>query len=365
MSSTALTSRRLTILTTLMLLSACSGEEQPSKPVVPQNTGGQAAGSGGTAGAGGAPVPNNTGGSVSAGSGGQGTSGAGGAGGTAGGPAGGTAGSSGGGGAGGGDADPPPSTLPPTDDYSDYGPFDYIDESGTGPDGTYTIVRPETLGEDGFLHAPVTFGPGIDGAPSSMMNLLERVASHGFVVISKELNHGPNNPENNRRMTDGLDWLIEQNTTAGSVFQGKLAVGHAVSMGYSVGATASVDIAGHDAIVTAVAIHGHGAEPVEDATGRTFLLMGGSQDLDGGESWMAPTYAALEHQTLFTLLEGADHGYPGGSVNGVQAGLEAPVAIAWIRYWVYKDQGAKMYFYGDDCIVCMAPWTDTERKHWE
>src|SRR5690606_20979893 len=56
-----------------------------------------------------------------------------------------------------------PSPLPPTDDYSALGPFETVSEPNTGPDGTYTIVRPATLGEDGFLHAPVIFGPGIGG----------------------------------------------------------------------------------------------------------------------------------------------------------------------------------------------------------
>jgi dienelactone hydrolase len=255
--------------------------------------------------------------------------------------------------------------LPPTDDYTAPGPFEVEDESGTGPDGTYTIVRPETLGEDGFLHAPVIFGPGIGSAPSSMMNLLERIASHGFVIISKQLDGGPNSSENNQRMTDGLDWLIAQNTVAGSVFEGKLDIMRAVSMGYSVGGTAAVDIGGHDPIVTAVAIHGHGAEPLQDATGTTFLLMGGTEDVTGGESWMVPTFEALEQQTFFSLVEGANHGYPGGSVGGVQAGVEAPAMIAWIRYWVYNDQGAKKYFYGDDCIMCMSPWSDMQRKNWQ
>jgi hypothetical protein len=70
------------------------------------------------------------------------------------------------------------SPLPPTDNYADFGPFETISVDNTGPDGTYTIVRPETLGEDGFLHAPIIFGPGIGGPVASMMNLLERIASH-------------------------------------------------------------------------------------------------------------------------------------------------------------------------------------------
>ena len=70
------------------------------------------------------------------------------------------------------------------------------------------------------------------------------------------LTGGPNAPGNLQAMEAGLDRLIEQNATAG-VFQGKLAVDRAVTMGYSIGSTASVQLSSHDAIVTTVAIHGH------------------------------------------------------------------------------------------------------------
>ena len=60
----------------------------------------------------------------------------------------------------------------------------------------------------------------------------------------------------------------------------------------------------------------------------------------------------------------ANHGYPARSVDGVQSGVEAPAMIAWLRYWIYEDQGARRYFYGDDCEVCSAPWTEKLRKNW-
>jgi dienelactone hydrolase len=254
------------------------------------------------------------------------------------------------------------SRLPPTDNYADFGPFATVAEAATGPDGTYTIVRPATLGEDGFLHAPITFGPGIGGAVDSMMNLLERIASHGFVIIGRQLDGGPNSPENNRRMTAGLDWLIEQNSTAGSVFEGKLDVDNAAAMGYSVGGTGAVDIGAHEAITTIVSIHGHSAQAELHGT---LLLMGGTDDvMRDGQSWLAPTYEASQVQTLFSLVDGANHGYPARAVDGVQSGVEAPAMIAWLRYWIYDDQGAKQYFFGDDCVLCQAPWTNMQRKHW-
>ena len=38
--------------------------------------------------------------------------------------------------------------------------------------------------------------------------------------------------------------------------------------------------------------------------------------------------------------------------------------VAWLRLWVYNDQGARKYFYGDDCVLCKAPWAMPQRKNW-
>lgn len=325
----------------------------------PSGTGG-AIDAGGASGAGGAPAPGPTVGAGGADTGSAGTSATGGTEGLAGASG---AGGSGGMGAGGsGSEEPAASRLPPVENYADVGPFRTTSQTSTGPDGTYTIVHPATLGEDGFLHAPITFGPGTGMQVSQLMGLLERFASHGFVVIGRQLEGGPRDPVTRMRMIAGLDWIIAQNSTAGSVFEGKLDVQRAVAMGYSVGGTGAVEIGGHEAIATVVSIHGHGAEG--DLRG-PLLLVGGTDDVQrDGVPWLAPTYEASRVQTFFGTVIGADHGYIQGTVGGVPGGVETPAIIAWIRYWIYDDQDARRYFYGDDCVMCAAPWTNPQRKNW-
>jgi hypothetical protein len=43
---------------------------------------------------------------------------------------------------------------------------------------------------------------------------------------------------------------------------------------------------------------------------------------------------------------------------------EAPAMIAWLRYWIYNDEDAKRYFFGNDCVMCKSPWTNTQTKKW-
>jgi hypothetical protein len=414
MTSSAARSRLSTLIVALTFASACASDQDP----VPNGSAGQGqAGSAIRAGNGGAPngtggslsagkggsVNAGTGGSVSAGTGGSVSAGASAGGASAGAAAGGSmnrggaggasgsggvamggagalggsggagdggtggaaqAGSSGSAGAAGnGAAGAGGSPLEPVDDYAAPGPFDTTTQENTGPDGTYTIIRPQTLGANGFLHAPITFGPGTGMQVSQLSGLLQRFASHGFVVIGRQLMGGPGDAATRMRMTAGLDWIIEQNSTAGSVFEGKLDVTHAVAMGYSVGGTGAVEIGGHEAIATVVSIHGHGAEG--DLHG-PLLLIGGTEDVMGDDrSWLAPTYEDSQVQTFFGMVVGADHGYIQGTVGGVPGGVETPAIVAWLRYWIYNDQGAKNYFYGDDCVMCDAPWTNPQRKNWQ
>jgi acid stress-induced BolA-like protein IbaG/YrbA len=52
------------------------------------------------------------------------------------------------------------------------------------------------------------------------MNLLQRIASHGFVILADSLT-ADRVIRKQQRIIAGLDWLIAQNTTAGSQFEGK------------------------------------------------------------------------------------------------------------------------------------------------
>jgi len=37
--------------------------------------------------------------------------------------------------------------------------------------------------------------------------------------------------------------------------------------------------------------------------------------------------------------------------------------IAWLRFWMYGDPSARDYFFGPDCVLWRAPWTDLQRRN--
>ncbi len=229
-------------------------------------------------------------------------------------------------------------------------------ESGVGPDGAYTVYRPTTLGESDFLHAPIIFGPGIGQQVTVHTQMLTNFASHGFVVVGTPvLNGGPGNAANRESMQRGLDWIVAQNDMPG-MYQGKIWTEHAVSMGFSVGGTAAVEIGGDPSVATVVSIHGHRATA---SLHGPMLQTTGTQDTVG-MPLQQQTYDMSMVPTFLATLTGAPHGY----IEGDGGGEERRVIVAWMRYWIYGDAGGAPFFFGDDCTACTTPWQDPQRKNW-
>jgi hypothetical protein len=244
-------------------------------------------------------------------------------------------------------------TLPPISDYSQNGPYATMSMDGSGPDGKYTVFRPTTLGENGFKHPIAMWGNGIITTPQSYPGLLSAVASNGIVVIASD-----STMVTAQNMTDGLDWMVQQNGQAGD-YQGKLDTSCLISIGYSLGGGAAVNAGKHANVVVNVSFHGltgdsaslHGPLLLFTSTGDTFV---------SAAQFVDPTFNASTVPTFYATITGGSHLNPLGN-----AGDERAPAIAWLRLWVYGDQGARKYFYGSDCILCQSPWVNPRTKNWQ
>lgn len=247
-------------------------------------------------------------------------------------------------------------TLPPVSDYGANGPYPTTTVNNSGPDGMYTVIRPTTLGANGFKHPPATWGNGITTTPSTYPGLLGAIASHGFVIVASNSTN-----VTAQLMTAGLDWLVAQNDTAGD-FQGKLDTKCLVTIGYSLGGGAAVGAGSHANVVATVSMHGvtgnaaalHAPLLLFTSTMDTFVTASG---------FVTPTYNASTVQTFYATLTGAgDAGHltPVGS-----AGPERAPMVAWLRLWAYGDQAARKYFDGTDCVLCKDPWGNPQKKNWK
>ena len=269
-------------------------------------------------------------------------------------------------------------SLPPVTDYAAKGPFaDAKMFSGVGPSNNYTIYRPDaSLGKDGFKHPLATWGNGIATTPDQYKKLLTLIASHGFVVI------GCNDTQPERPcLNAGMDWLVMQNTMSGPL-QGKLDTTREVTIGYSWGGGAAIDTSDRPNVKATFSLHGmpprvsdiwgkmHSPLLLTTSTGDNFVTASG---------YVTPNYEKSKVQTFYaTLAEDVGHLYIVDQGAAICIGEllaatfgacgdakdEQATAVAWLRYWACDDQGAKKFFFGDDCTTCKAPWTKPQRKSW-
>lgn len=257
---------------------------------------------------------------------------------------------------------------PVSGDYSANGPLQTRTINNTGPDGQYTIVRPSDLGANGTKHPVATWGNGITTNPTFYPQLLNAIASHGFVIIASN-----SSTVTAQLMTAGLDWMVAQNDAAGE-YQGKLNPTCLVTVGYSLGGGGAVGAGAHDHVVATVSLHG--VAGLSAALHAPLLLLTSENDAVCTPALMVtPTFEQSSVQTFYGTMSAAGDTSNLGHLIPVDGGLslisapqanlaERAATIAWLRLWVYNDEGAKKYFFGDDCILCKAPWLEARRKNW-
>jgi hypothetical protein len=273
--------------------------------------------------------------------------------------------------------DPSGSTLPPASDYSQPGPFaDAKVFNNVGPNSNYTLFRPDaSLGKDGFKHAIVAWGNGISTTPDMYTDTLTLIATHGFVIIAVN-----DTTVEEPAMSAGLDWLAQQNDADGPM-KGKLDVSKEATIGYSWGGGASIDTAHRPNVLCTASLHGmppRNADAFTSMHAPLLLFTSTGDSFVTASQYVTPNYMKSTVQTFYATLDDSTAGHlyvadpSAGVCLGAAIGLgdcrgakdERAPAIAWLRLWVYGDQDAKKFFFGDDCSLCGKPWTMPQRKNW-
>ena len=228
------------------------------------------------------------------------------------------------------------------------GTFDVMTVTGTGPDGNYTIFRPSTLGEGGFLHPPVAWGNGLGTTPDLYVSQLSDVASNGFVVIAN-----PGTGSDPQVVRAGLEWLIAQGDSG--EYAGKLAKNCAGTIGYSMGGGAAVGSGSHPEVRAIVSIHGL-QDAADKASGPILLLTSEGDTFVTKMGFVQPCYDRSSVQpTILASHPAGDH------LDPIGASEDWEPAVAWLRYWLYGDESKKAWFFGASCMLCS--WPDVQKKN--
>jgi hypothetical protein len=214
----------------------------------------------------------------------------------------------------------------PADRHDDHGPFATTVDGRAGANST--VFRPTNLGQDGIKHPIFVWGTGGGSQPSSYDFHFRRLASHGFVVIS------PNSANvTGPLLRASLDWIIAQNTAAGSVYNGKLNTSKIGMGGHSMGSIGTFEAeAAENRLTTTIHISGgsfdgQGAGKIKTPTA---FMCGANDTLAGTNCQRDFTNTRVPgNPTFYAKLGGTDH---------IMAARNAlPGINAWLR-WHLNDE---------------------------
>ncbi|MDD9934815.1 MAG: hypothetical protein OXT09_14495 [Myxococcales bacterium] len=229
-------------------------------------------------------------------------------------------------------------------------PADSVDADGPytpthiedGHGGSW-VFYPEELGADGMTHPVFVWGPGAGTGPSNYRDHLNRLASHGFVVISQP-SSGSGGPE-----TAELDWLLGENDNSSSPFYQKLDPNRVGMGGHSLGSLTTMAMADDPrlslyVLVCGGCMSGRGGCGAADIHGPTVILGG---DGDIGTPNYDADYEEIQSPVVFLTKDSTGH------IDCARNNLSPWVAF---MRWQFcgEDQWQPDFFDGGE--YCSSPW---------
>ncbi len=353
------TTCRLLSLIGLVMAAHCGGSSTTGQPFTQKPGGGSSSGgtsSGGTSSSGGG--SSSSGGGSTSSSGGQSTS-------SSGGSSSGTTddGGEGEGGTATGDGGEGSLCFPKVSDFTTDGPYTAM--SGDVASVSCTIFRPSMLGVNGCLNPVIVWGNGTTNTPSNYTALFNHFATQGFIVAAADTSNAGSGME----MLTCLKYILDQNTTSGSPYQGKIDTNHIASSGYSQGGAGCL-AAGEDprfttvlAVSPYVVISLGSYDPSMDAAKQIhpmFMISGSADTVAPINNNQQPIFDQDPAPLFWGTHAGSTHFEV--LTNG---GAYAGPMTAWFRWKLMNDPSARDWFEKPPCTLCTTSgWTVQTNSKW-
>ena len=229
--------------------------------------------------------------------------------------------------------------------YAATGPYATTSTSVSG----YTIYYPRTMTSG---HPIITWGNGTGAPTLSYTGLLTHLASWGFVVMASSSTMTQSGEE----MIAGIDYLIQQNATAGSIFYGKLNTQLIGTTGHSQGGGGAINAA-IDARVKCTAPIAPSPGQIGQVKCPIFLIAGSADTIVSASLVRSMSYALAKAPTIFGIASGMGHMDFLGN-----AGMARGYLTAWFMYQLRADARAAQAFTGS-CEICNNPNWTVEKKN--
>jgi hypothetical protein len=233
-----------------------------------------------------------------------------------------------------------------------------------------TIFRPRDLSALGSqVKLPILlWGNGAcANTTQEHKNFLNEIASHGYIVLAIGLldqievrNETSRGPTQAAQLLTALDWILQENGSATSVYSGKIDGAKVAAMGMSCGGLQAIEISSDPRITTTVVCNSglfispprmKGMPTLTKADlsryhGPVLYIMGGPKDI-AYENAM-DDFAKVTHVPI--VMTNLDVGH-GGTYGRPHGGEYTSVALAWLNWQLKGDASSSKTFLDENSAL--------------
>jgi pimeloyl-ACP methyl ester carboxylesterase len=234
------------------------------------------------------------------------------------------------------------------------GPYQTRQNLSGGPSGASGLFYPTNLGADGFNHPIFLWGCGGSSRPSNYASHMNRIASHGFVVIAEVSRINGNGVT----LKSSLEWIIKENTRPQSIFYQKLDTSKIALGGHSIGSVNAFAIADDPRLITTIHVAGgsldeQGTEALKLIHPAAYICS--QNDSFGNVEKARADYAVTTVPVFFTVMSGVNH------VAATAEGL--PAIVAWLRWFLLDETEHRQKFLDPRGEFCTDKFV-SQSKNW-
>jgi hypothetical protein len=200
----------------------------------------------------------------------------------------------------------------------------------------YELYYPKEMAEG--QHPIITWGNGTHAVPLVYRSLLDHFASYGFVVIASTSKMTGSGAE----MLEGVDWLMDENSRAESIFFNKLDFDKVGATGHSQGGGGTIN-AGNDPRIKCTAPIEPIPGNIHGLKGPMFLIAGAADSLVLPSGITSEIYNPALVPTIYGIAIRGNHLTP-----LVDGGMMRGYLTAWFCAELMEHDYAKNAFYGED-----------------
>lgn len=217
------------------------------------------------------------------------------------------------------------------------------------------IFYPTSLSENDETYPVVVWANGTGCITLLYFKLLKTIAQAGYIVVADTSVMSADG----KKQIDSIDYIIEKNKDADSVFYGKVDTEKICAAGQSQGGRSAINAAAADSRITSVlSLAGSStAEESAPVTCPTFFVTGTADFIVLSSMWVEPSYDAVQGKAVYASLKNGVH-----TTYIFRPERVSGYAVLWLDASLKGDTQAASVFAENGSLSSDGAWKDFKCK---